>query len=101
MKTMHVMIIGAMTVGIVVGCSKSPTGVVTLEDMSEAEAYRQMLPKLLKVSPGQVQVNPCAGFADVIISGVTNEIDRQRMSAAMQDFNTKNPKADQVKFRVD
>ncbi len=88
------MILGAT----IAGCSK---GSVSSHDALLAESYRQILPKMLKVLPEQVHVNAGAGVADVSILGVTNEVARQQISAAISEFIKQNPKADPIKLKFE
>src|SRR5476651_1421423 len=100
MKTQRLIaIVSTMILGVaIVGCSKKS---VSSNDTLLAGSYSQMLPKFLKVRPEQVHINAGAGFADVSISGVTNEVDRQRITAAISDFNQQNPKADPIKLKLE
>jgi hypothetical protein len=100
MKTQRLItIVSTMILGVaIVGCSKRS---VSSDDQLLAESYRHVLPRMLKLKPEQFHVDAGAGFADVSILGVTNEADRQQISAAISEFIKQNPKADPIKLKFE
>jgi hypothetical protein len=73
-------------------------GAIDPRDLQQADAYQQALPQYLKLPPNQVKVEPGSGITNVTIKGVKSDSERNRISAALQDLNTKNPQLNPLKW---
>lgn len=64
---------------------------ITDVDVRRAESYRELLPKALRLSPGQVKVEPGRGRSYVTILGVDDGQLRDSIVARIGELNANHP----------
>ncbi len=82
-------------------CIGSGYEAIQTRDIMQANIYRAALPELLKLSPDQVRVDAGSGVADVTITGVHSNAERQKIQTAIDSLNAQNPKCDPVRVRFE
>jgi outer membrane murein-binding lipoprotein Lpp len=99
-----------LTALLLVGCESyresvrslgSSMGAIQTRDIQQADAYRKSLPGHLGLASKQVRVEPGSGITHVTISGVTDEVQRQRIATELATLNSKNPQLSPLKWRFE
>jgi len=84
-----------------VPCIASGPGAIQTRDIMVANIYRAALPEYLKLSPDQVRVDAGSGVADITITGVHSNAERQRIQTVVESLNVQNPKCDPARVRFE
>lgn len=79
----------------------SSLGAIQIRDIQQANVYRQTLPGYLKLAPEQVHVEAGSGISDVTVTGVSSDIEKQRLTAAVTDLNAQNHISDKIRLKFE